>query len=125
MITALYVGILSLSLLALSILMIRNRFVHKVSVGDGENHQMLNVIRGHSNFTEYVPMILILMIVLEISGEEVWVIHILGISMVLGRLLHAICFFGKNHRFRFRQAGMLLTFLPLLVGGVACLLLFV
>ena len=61
-ITLLYAGLLAIWFLVLSIRVIQGRMgPGNPSLGDGGNPVMLRRIRGHANFAEYVPLILLLM----------------------------------------------------------------
>lgn len=125
MITGLYAGILALLLLALSTLVIMARWKNRVALGSGESKEMLRVMRGHANFIEYVPISLILMLILELSHANAWLLYIMGNMMVLGRIIHAAHFFFGQKHLKVRQIGMILTFLPLLIGGIACMIFFI
>jgi len=121
LVTPLYAGLLVLLFLVLSIRVIRRRGSEKVALGDGANPGMLRVIRGHANFAEYVPLALLLMLILELSHFSVYLLHALGIALVVARLLHA-CALSFTEKFFFgRVAGAGLTFLVLLVEAVLCI----
>ena len=66
-ITAFYGGLLGITFMYLSILVIKGRRSAKISLGDGGNSHFLGIIRAHANFAEYVPLILILMLIAEIN----------------------------------------------------------
>ena len=61
--------------------------VHR-SFGDGGEDTLQPVIRGQGNFIEYVPLSLLLMGYLEFSGTYPYLIHGLGIALVVARILH-------------------------------------
>ena len=67
-ITALYTAILALVVLALAANVSIHRGKLKVDIGDGDNPQMLRMIRIHGNAVEYVPIALLLMGVYELDG---------------------------------------------------------
>jgi hypothetical protein len=54
-------GALGIIYLVLAARVVRGRWTHRVSLGDGGNAAMQRLIRAHGNFGEYVPMLLILM----------------------------------------------------------------
>jgi uncharacterized membrane protein YecN with MAPEG domain len=82
---------------------------------------MLRLIRGHANFAEYVPLALVMMLVLELGRTSTYVLHALGIGLLVSRLLHGYAL-SFTARFRFgRVWGAGITFLVLLVEGVLCL----
>lgn len=120
-ITALYAGLLALLFLALSINVIRYRRGEQVSLGDGGKRKLARGIRAHGNFAEYVPLVLVLMSIAELSQVPAWRIHLIGIMLVVGRLFHAYCFtFTDSHR-PTRTGGIAFTFAALLGGAVNCL----
>ena len=83
-VTPLYAGILALLFFVLSIRVIRMRGTG-ISLGDGGNPIMLRRIRGHANFAEYVPLILLMMGFLEVSHFPAYLLHGLGIVLVVSR----------------------------------------
>lgn len=121
LVTPLYAGLLVLLFLVLSIRVIRRRGSGKIALGDGGDPGMLRVIRGHANFAEYVPLALVLMVILEQSRTSIYVLHALGIALVVARLLHAYAL-SFTDKFMFgRVAGAGLTFLVLGIEAVLCL----
>ena len=64
MVTPLYAALLVLWLLVLSMRVVRRRGSDKIVLGDGGNPSMLRVIRAQANFTEYVPLALLMMAML-------------------------------------------------------------
>lgn len=89
-ITALYAGILGLMAIVLGALsgFIRGRT--GVSLGaDSSNPEQLLAFRRHGNFTEWAPIFLILLGVLEANGSSATTVHALGAVFVVARILHA------------------------------------
>ncbi len=118
--TPLYAGLLALLYLVLSyrIVVLRRR---GVSLGDGGNPVLLRRIRAHGNFSEYVPFILILIGILELSHLPNIILHLLGITLLVARLLHGYAFsFSESFKFG-RFWGTALTFLLLFVCGSLCI----
>jgi len=109
-ITAFYAGLLGLLLLALSYLVARQRLRKKVSTGDGGHPALAGAIRAHGNFTEYVPLGLILILLTEVTGQGDLTTHLLGAGLVVGRLLHAygLSTYPQGKSFG-RMWGILLT----------------
>jgi uncharacterized membrane protein YecN with MAPEG domain len=67
-ITALYTAVSAIVVIALAINVTVHRARLKVQVGDGDNPQMLRMIRVHGNAAEYLPIGLLLMLIYEING---------------------------------------------------------
>lgn len=120
-ITPLYAGALAIWFLALSYRVVQRRG-HGISLGDGGDTLLLRRIRGHANFAEYVPLILLMMAMLEFGGATpAWLLHLLGATLLVARLLHGYALSFSEH-FKFgRFWGTLLTFVLLLVCGALCL----
>ncbi len=122
MVTGLYAGLLALIYVGLSALVISKRLKHKIYIGNGQNDVILKTVRAHGNFAEFVPIALILMLICEINIADPFAsvpffMHVFGIALVLGRVMHAI---GLMDIIPIaRPAGMILTFLTLLgLGGL-------
>ena len=121
-VTLLYAGLLGLWFLALTIRVVLGRTGPSApSLGDGGNPAMLRRIRGHANFAEYVPIVLAMLGFLELSGEPKWALHVLGASLLLGRLLHGYALSFSEHSAFGRTAGILLTLIALLGASGLCL----
>ncbi|MEM9043203.1 MAG: MAPEG family protein [Pseudomonadota bacterium] len=108
-ITAFYAGILALWLLFLAASVIQLRRKHRVSLGDGGMDQLQGRIRGHANAVEQVPIALVLLALSEGMGTPGWVLHLLGVMLVAGRVLHGVHFLEKRRGLVLRQVGMMLT----------------
>jgi uncharacterized membrane protein YecN with MAPEG domain len=114
LITPAYAAVFALLFVALSLRTIRLRRRLRVAVGDGGEPQLLRAARVHSNFAEYVPFALVLIYFLEIEAAgNAWV-HGLCLALLAGRLLHAWGVSQVKENYRFRTAGMVLTFTVIL-----------
>ena len=119
-ITPIYAGLLALLFFVLSMRVVRLRG-HGASLGDGGDPLLLRRIRAHGNFAEYVPFILLMMGMLELSHFSSYLLHALGLTLVVARLLHAYAL-SFTEKFKFgRFWGTALTFTLLLVCGALCL----
>ena len=120
-VTPLYAAVLVLLFLVLSLRVVLNRRSAKVSLGDGGDALLQRAIRGHANFAEYVPLALLLLAILELSRFSIYVLHAIGIALVIARLLHGYALAYRSE-FRFgRYYGALLTFAVLIVEALLCL----
>lgn len=117
MITGLYAGLCALFAVFLVMNVVRRRFKYKVSLGDGGNDDLNRFMRAHGNFMETVPIALILMLIVELRGASFWMVHWMGILLLLGRGCH---FFGlttgKGYG-KWRMAGMALTLAVYIIGA--------
>lgn len=66
------------------------RLRHKISMGDAGNAELLARSRAHANFTEYAPLFLILLGVLELGAGSGFWLWIAGAAFVLARLAHGL-----------------------------------
>ena len=119
-VTPLYAGLLALLFFALSLRVVQMRGTG-ISLGDGGIEALQRRIRGHANFAEYVPLLLLMIGSLELGQLPAPWLHALGASLLVARLLHgyALSFTGGWKFGRFW--GTLLTFVLLAVCGVLCL----
>lgn len=58
------------------------------SIGDGGDPKLLQRIRQHGNFIEWVPFTLVLMVLAEAQGTDALWLHAAGILLLVGRLAH-------------------------------------
>ncbi|MGH8519519.1 MAG: MAPEG family protein [Panacagrimonas sp.] len=120
-VTPLYAGLLAFWFFLLSLRVISRRRGNNINLGDGGDAEMHRRVRGHGNFAEYVPFALLLMALLEIGGvTPIWLLHLLGLTLLAARLLHGIALSYTQHFMLGRVLGTVLTFVVLLVAGLLC-----
>jgi uncharacterized membrane protein YecN with MAPEG domain len=90
MITSIYASLAALLIVRLTLSVIKFRKKNRVSVGDGGVEELQLAIRTHSNAVEYIPIALMLLLTLELNGAPGVLIHILGATLLTGRILHAM-----------------------------------
>jgi uncharacterized membrane protein YecN with MAPEG domain len=90
-----------------------------VALGSARDKALERAIRVHANFSEYVPLIGLLLVILEVQGSPVWLLHGLGGLLLIGRLLHAYGLAQIEEDFRFRTTGMMMTFVALGAAAIA------
>jgi len=117
-ITGCYLGLLGLCYLFLSVYVVRCRWKFKVGIGDGGQHILVKAIRMHGNFIEYVPIVLLMMLVLEHSGGSDWRVHALGSTLLVSRLAHAAGIYRTSKTSPPRAVGVVGTFGALLMGAL-------
>jgi len=120
-ITAFYAGVIGLLLLALSYNVVRNRIRAQVSLGTGEDRGLEKAVRAQGNLTEYAPLILLLMALVEAGGASPWLIHGCGGLLVVSRVLHATGITGRRSVSQGRKIGIAGTWLALLAISVAAI----
>ncbi len=86
----------------------------------GDNMELATAIRRHGNFTEQVPLALILMGVVEANGGNHILLHVLGVILVLARIAHPIGLRHDGSSQPLRAVGAIGTLLvTIILGGVA------
>lgn len=90
-----------------------------ISIGDGGRVEMLERMRRHGNFVEWVPMALIVMALAEANGVPgIW-LHAAGVLLVLGRLLHPFGLHAAHPTHPLRIAGNSGPLMAMLLLGAA------
>ncbi len=118
---AFYAAINALIMLVLGMLVTRARVKTRTEIGDGGDPAMLGPLRAHANNTEYVPMAILLLLVLYALGANVIVIHAVGGTLTLGRILHAFGLSRNVGTSAPRFLGMMLTWLSYIIAIAATL----
>jgi len=117
-IPAIYASTLALMFVGLSVRTLGMRRRLKIAIGDAGNPAMLRAMRVHSNFAEYVPLSLLLMLLAAGSGAHPMLLHFLGLTLLVGRISHAYGVSQSRENYRFRVAGMALTFTSLITSSL-------
>jgi len=113
-ITATTASLLTFVYVFLAFKVIALRRTEKIALGDGGVQKLQAAIRAHGNFSEYVPLSLVLMALLELDHFASTALMVVALALVLGRVLHAVSVLSNPQRFKFRVLGMQLTFATLM-----------
>ena len=116
-ITAFYAGLLALIVIVLGALIGPLRLRTGISILHGDNMVLATAIRRHGNFTESVPLALILLGFLELNGASPGLLHGLGIALVVARIAHPLGLKHDNVRNPLRGIGAGGTTLVTLIAG--------
>jgi uncharacterized membrane protein YecN with MAPEG domain len=116
---ALWVGLHLILLLVLSVLVVRQRRKHQVVLGDADIPELARAVRAFGNATEYVPGGLVALAVLAMAGAPPMIVHTMGLTLFVGRVAHAIGLSRHGGSSILRSAGVTLTWLAYILGGVA------
>lgn len=114
-ITALYAGLLGLIFIVLSYKIVGIRKSESIGIGDGGNKKLELACRVQGNFAEYVPIALILLAIFESNLWSPVYVHIIGASLVIGRLLHAWGYGKSSGASIGRVNGIVLTWLAIVI----------
>ena len=120
-VTAIYAALLGLMVIALGSRIAWLRRAHRIGLGDGGNQQLARAIRAHGNLVEYAPLALILMVLCELNGAPAVFLHALGVTLLVGRLLHAQGLLSSGGVSVGRTCGTTLTWIALLAGALGAL----
>ena len=118
-ITLLFASLHAVLLLALIAPISRHRHQHGIGLGSGGDPVLARKIRAHANFVEFVPMALLLLALLELSGLRAAWLWGFGTALLLARVMHAI---GLSRHAGYsigRFWGTVLTVLVLLAMAIA------
>lgn len=118
---SLWVGLHLLLMLALSALVVRQRQKHKVPFGDDGVPELAQAIRAFGNASEYIPVGLAGLIVLDLAGAPPLLVHIAGLVLFAGRVIHAFGLSTSGGTSIPRALGMTLTWAAYVFLAVATL----
>jgi uncharacterized protein len=123
-ITGLYLAVLALLYVVLALQVSRLRRGNRVLFGDGDNIKLRSAIRAHANFAEYVPIIVLLVAMLEMSGLPAARVHLLMAALLVARLIHPLGMYVGPRTLQFqicRVGGIVLTLLVLVAAALIAL----
>lgn len=108
-IAALYAGLLAGLFILLTARVFAVRRPTGIALGTGGNRGLERAVRVHANFAEYVPLFLVALGLAELCGAPAVLLHAAGLSMVAGRVLHALGMSREPDIVALRAAGIVLT----------------
>ncbi len=114
----LYAGLNALILVWLGWSVVRIRMRERISIGDAGNARLIRAMRGMANFTEYAPTALILIALMALLGAPAWAVHLLGVALTAGRLIHGWHFMQADAPGWQRMWGTILTLSVLVIGAL-------
>jgi uncharacterized membrane protein YecN with MAPEG domain len=113
LVTAIIASVLTIIFIRLSFAVIGLRRENQVALGSGGHDDLERAIRAQGNFAEYVPIAIILIACLELNGAPWLLVAIPGITLIIGRLIHAKGINIPPPDFNQRVLGMKFTFMTL------------
>ncbi len=114
LVTSIIAAVLTGIFIKLSFAVIGLRRKNKVGLGSGGHDDLERAIRAQGNFAEYVPFGIILIACLELNGAPWWLVAIPGVTLIVGRLIHAKGINVPPPDFSKRIMGMKFTFMTLI-----------
>jgi len=107
--------------MGLALRVVLARRAARVGLGDGDNKRLEQTIRAHANCSEYVPIALILLILLEQTTLTAWSMHAAGAALLAARILHAWGLSHSSGESFGRFYGTLLTWMVIVFSALALL----
>ena len=115
---ALWSGLLILLMMVLSGVVVSGRRKHMVSLGDGGVAELAAASRAFGNCAEYATPGMIALLLLAAVGSPAWMIHAVGATLLVGRVVHALGLLFQTGPSLGRVIGMMLTYTALLTAAV-------
>ncbi|HAB75160.1 MAG TPA: hypothetical protein DCE46_13595, partial [Pantoea sp.] len=112
MVSALYVVLGVLMVMKFALDVVRYRRHYRVAFGDGGFHDLRVAMRIHGNAVETIPLALLLLVMMEMNGADMWMMHLTALLFFVGRVLHAQGL--RRSALAGRKYGMMLTLFALL-----------
>jgi uncharacterized protein len=122
-ITLLFAGLCALMQCLLTAMVIAQRVQKGIDLQDGGDASLMRHIRTHANFSETVPICLLLLLSLELGGLGPTWLWLLGLALLTGRVLHACGMLIPALAWG-RLSGMILTLTVMSFEGALCIWLF-
>lgn len=113
MTSAIYASLSALLIVALSLRVIKVRRNKQISLGDGNDEELITAIAAQSNAIEYIPITLLLLFALEYNNANIFLVHAFGIALMTSRLIHARGILVGN--LNARVLGMQITLWTLII----------
>ena len=119
---AFWTALLLILMVVLSALVVRQRRTHRVGLGDGGQPTLQQASRAFGNAAEYIPAGIAAMILLSQLRSSFLLIHLIGLLLFVGRLVHGLAISSNGGVSAGRVVGMLFTWTAYIVAAVALLL---
>lgn len=100
---------------------VENYIQQSVVIKTSNDGLLQRKVRAFGNFTEYVPLGLMFIVVLELMSSATWLIWLLGSALTIGRIAHASGLINTYGPSPSRAIGFFLTWFVYLLGSGACI----
>jgi len=120
--TAVIAGLFGIAHVIFTIRVGNYRRSNQISLGDGGDKRLQKLARGQGNFTENVPIALIIIALLEANGAGSQTVYAMGLSMLAARIVHYFTITTRALPFVFRPISMVVTLLVILTGSLLLLI---
>ena len=120
-VTALYAAIIAIVMAVLSTIVAVLRSRHEVALGEGKSGELALPIRRFGNLTEYAPIVILLLLLMENAGVSAGALHAYGSVFVVLRIIHPLILFDTMGAPIWKKAGRFVsgagTALLMLIGA--------
>jgi hypothetical protein len=116
-VTLLTASILGILIIAVSYKCAMKRMNSKIEIGTGDDQSLQRLMRAQANLTEYAPISIILIGLLEVNNIDIRLLYGLAATLIIARLMHVYGFITKPGKNPGRFYGTLLTWLTILVAS--------
>lgn len=89
------------------------RLKGKVVHGDGGDAALQRHMRAQANYVEYTPFALLLILLLDLTEQDGWLLGLTALAYFVARISHALGM-QADHAAKTRQVGIIATFVLLL-----------
>ena len=120
-ITAFYAALLAVLFLVLSVRVIGWRREERTEPVRGEDAELIRRVRAQANFAEYAPLTLLLMALAEGLTTPSFLLHLAGLLLLAGRVLHAYGTSQSPPIMRYASYGTVMTLVALALLAIVCL----
>ena len=84
---------------------------------DAAATRLRRAVRAQGNASEYIPLGLIMLLMLDLQGAPFWLVHVFGLALVAGRVGHFVSFTLKKARL-LTQVSIVLTYAMICFSGL-------
>ncbi|WP_298297193.1 MAPEG family protein [uncultured Litoreibacter sp.] len=109
-ISPIYIALCALLYMCLAVRVVRQRYTARTTHGDGGDKELRKRIRAHGNLSEYAPMLLLMLVVMELQGSPGYVLHLFGALILVSRTGHAYFISQTPESIKMRTLTMTTTF---------------
>ena len=113
-IAAFYAGLIGLLLIVLALPVSAWRRRLKIGLGDGSDERLGRAIRVHANTVEWALPTLLLLALAELNRAPPSLLHVCGIALVVGRVVHALGLSRTSGKSLGRIVGIALNWIALI-----------
>lgn len=120
MITPIYAGFFGILLVYLCwrVVHLRNKLGSKMN--EPGHTDLTAAVRAQDHLLEYMPTALFLMFLVETLNYSVWIVHALGATLVIGRLIHMKGMYEPSGKSLRRRIGTRLTWAQIVISSLLC-----